>query len=111
MIWAEATAVVPEARANPRQLWLNEENKDSFAAMAKRMREVAAESMGPEHRPVIVMQLTHSGRYSKPKGVSQPMIAQRDPYRDPLAPQPIPDADRTSRIPDDWPVVTDEYLD
>ncbi len=111
LIWAEATAVVPEARANPRQLWLNEKSKDSFAAMAKRMREVAAESMGPEHRPVIVMQLTHSGRYSKPKGIAQPMIAQRDPYRDPLVPQQEPDPNRKSKIPDDWPVVTDDYLD
>jgi len=111
LIWAEATAVVPEARANPRQLWLNEKSKDSFAAMAKRIREVAAESMGPEHRPVIVMQLTHSGRYSKPKGIAHPMIAQRDPYRDPLVPQQEPDPNRKSKIPDDWPVVTDDYLD
>jgi NADPH-dependent glutamate synthase beta subunit-like oxidoreductase/2,4-dienoyl-CoA reductase-like NADH-dependent reductase (Old Yellow Enzyme family) len=119
LIWAEATAVMPEARANPRQLWLHEKSKDGFAAMARRMREVAAESMGRKHRPVIVMQLTHSGRYSKPaivwagkpKGIAHPMIAQRDPYRDPLAPQQKPDPNRKSRIPDDWPVVTDEYLD
>jgi len=111
LIWGEATAVVPEARANPRQLWLHEKSKSSFAAMAKRMREVAAESMGHKHRPVIVMQLTHSGRYSKPKDITHPMIAQRDPYRDPLAPQQKPDPNRKSRIPDDWPVVTDEYLD
>jgi NADPH-dependent glutamate synthase beta subunit-like oxidoreductase/2,4-dienoyl-CoA reductase-like NADH-dependent reductase (Old Yellow Enzyme family) len=111
LIWGEATAVVPEARANPRQLWLHEESKDSFAAMARRMREVAAESMGRKHKPVIVMQLTHSGRYSKPKGIAHPMIAQRDPYRDPLAPQQKPDPNRKSRIPDDWPGVTDEYLD
>ncbi len=106
LIWAEATAVVPEGRANPRQLWLHEENKDSFAAMVKMMREVA-----PEHKPVIVLQLTHSGRYSKPQGAAHPMIAQRDPYRDALAPQQKPDANRKSRIPDDWPLVTDEYLD
>ncbi len=111
LIWGEATAVVPEARANPRQLWLHEKSKASFAAMARRMREVAAESMGRKHRPVIVMQLTHSGRYSKPKGIAHPMIPQRDPYRDPLAPQQKPDPNRKSRIPDDWPVVTDEYLD
>ena len=106
LIWAEATAVVPEGRANPRQLWLHEENKDSFAAMVKMMREAA-----PEHKPVIVLQLTHSGRYSKPQGAAHPMIAQRDPYRDALAPQQKPDANRKSKIPDDWPLVTDEYLD
>ena len=111
LLWAEATAVVPEGRANPRQLWLNENNKESFAAMVKRMREVAANSMGPGHRPVIVLQLTHSGRYSKPEGVGYPLIAQRDPYRDPLVPQQKPNSNAKSKIPDDWPIVTDEYLD
>jgi len=111
LIWAEATAVVPEGRANPRQLWIHEKNKDSFAAMVKMMRQAAAKNMGPSHLPVIVLQLTHSGRYSKPEGVANPIIAQRDPYRDPLAPQQKPDPNRKSRIPDDWPLVTDDYLD
>ena len=111
LIWAEATAVVPEGRANPRQLWIHEKNKDSFAAMVKMMRQAAARSMGPGHQPVIVLQLTHSGRYSKPEGTAHPIIAQRDPYRDPLAPQQKPDQNRKSRIPDDWPLVTDDYLD
>ena len=111
LIWAEATAVVPEARANPRQLWLNEKSKDSFRALTSMIRQVAAESMGPDHRPVIVAQLTHSGRYSKPKGVAHPLILQRDPYRDALAPQQKPNPNAKSKIPDDWPIVTDEYLD
>jgi NADPH-dependent glutamate synthase beta subunit-like oxidoreductase/2,4-dienoyl-CoA reductase-like NADH-dependent reductase (Old Yellow Enzyme family) len=67
--------------------------------------------MGNEHRPFLVAQLTHSGRYSKPEGVSHPIIAQRDPYRDALIPQQRPDAKAKSRIPDDWPLVSDEYLD
>ena len=111
LIWGEATAIISQARANPRQLWINEKSKESFAAMGRRMREAAAESMGPGHRPALVMQLTHSGRYSKPTGVARPMIPQRDPYRDPLVPEPIPDTNRKSKIPDDWPIVTDEYLD
>ena len=110
LLWAEATAVVPEGRANPRQLWLNEKNKDSFRAMVKMIRQ-AAESIGPEHKPVIVLQLTHSGRYSKPQGIGHPMIPQRDPYRDALVPQEKPDPNIKSKIPADWPVVTDEYLD
>ncbi len=111
LIWGEATAVVPEARANPRQLWIHEGSKDSFSAMVKMMRQAAAESMGPDHKPVLVLQLTHSGRYSKPQGKAHPIIPQRDPYRDPLVPQQVPDADAASKIPDDWPLVTDEYLD
>jgi NADPH-dependent glutamate synthase beta subunit-like oxidoreductase/2,4-dienoyl-CoA reductase-like NADH-dependent reductase (Old Yellow Enzyme family) len=111
LIWAEATAVVPEGRANLRQLWIHRKNKESFAAMVKMMRQAAAQSMGPSHQPVIVLQLTHSGRYSKPGGVTHPIIAQRDPYRDALVPQQKPDPNAKSRIPDDWPLVTDDYLD
>ncbi|MHC4112469.1 MAG: FAD-dependent oxidoreductase [Planctomycetota bacterium] len=111
LIWGEATAVVGEARANPRQLWFNEKSKDSFGELITMMRQVAAESMGPGHRPVIVAQLTHSGRYSRPGGGGGPIIAQRDPYRDALVPQIEPNPNAKSKIPDDWPLVTDEYLD
>jgi len=111
LIWAEATAVVPEGRANPRQLWLNEKSKESFRALTAMMRRVAAESMGADHKPVIVAQLTHSGRYSKPEGVAHPLILGRCPYRDALVPQEKPNRNAKSKIPDDWPVLTDEYLD
>jgi len=110
LLWAEAIAVVPEGRANPRQLWLNENSKESFGNMVKMIRAVSAESMGPGHKPVIVAQLTHSGRYSKPE-VAHPLIVQRDPYRDALSPQQKPDLHAKSKLPPDWPIVTDEYLD
>lgn len=111
LIWAEAIAVVEEARANPRQLWLHEGSKDAFQALVSRTRDIAAQANGTAHRPVIVAQLTHSGRYSKPGPTPRPIIAQRDPYRDPMAPQPRPDANRKSKLADDYPIVTDEYLD
>jgi len=111
LIWAEAIAVVHEARANPRQLWLHRGSKEAFAALVRCAREKAAEANGAKHRPVIVAQLTHSGRYSKPEFAPHPIIPQRDPYRDPMAPQSKPDVNRKSRIPEDWPLVTDEYLD
>ncbi|MHC4509597.1 MAG: oxidoreductase [Planctomycetota bacterium] len=111
LIWAEATAVVPEGRANPRQLWLHRENKENFASMVRMMRQVAAESMGPSHQPVIVLQLTHSGRYSRPESAARPIIAQRDPYRDALVPQQKPNPNAKSKISDHWPLVTDDYLD
>ncbi len=110
LIWVEATAVVPEGRANPRQLWINENNVEDFAAMVSMMRKTAAENLGSNHKPVIVLQLTHSGRYSKPEKENRPIIPQRDPYRDPLIPQPFPEMNRESRIPQNWPIVTDEYL-
>lgn len=111
LLWAEAIAVVPEARANPRQLWLHEGSKNAFAAMVQRARAKAAEANGPDHRPVMVCQLTHSGRYSKPDGTARPIIGQRDPYRDCLVPQWPPHTKGKSKLPDDYPLVTDEYLD
>ncbi len=111
LIWVEATAVVPEGRANPRQLWINENSKKDFAAMVSMMRKTAAEIFGQDHKPVIVIQLTHSGRYSKPEKESYPIIPQRDPYKDQMRPRPAPDPNRQSKISQDWPVVSDEYLD
>ncbi len=111
VIWSEAIAVAPEGRANPRQLWLNEKTKDSFAVLISKARRAAWARYGKEHNPIIVAQLTHSGRYSKPKGVSEPMIPQHDPYRDVMVPQYPPDPNAGKNLPADWPVVTDEYLD
>jgi len=111
LLWAEAIAVVPEGRANPRQLWLHEGNKAAFAEMVRMIRRVASDKRGKTHCPVIVAQLTHSGRYSKPDDTPRPMIPQRDPYRDPMTPEPIPTANRPGRIADDLPLVTDAYLD
>ncbi len=100
LIWTEAMAVVPEGRANPRQLWLNEYSLESITSMVQRIRTVAAEKHGENHKPIIVAQLTHSGRYSKPTGKAHPIISQRDPYRD-----------AKINLPEDWPILTDEYLD
>jgi 2,4-dienoyl-CoA reductase (NADPH2) len=66
LIWFEATAVVPEGRSNPHQLLLNQENLSAFEDLLHSMEQVAAATYGPAHRPVTVLQLTHSGRYSIP---------------------------------------------
>ena len=110
LFWAEAIAVAPEGRANPRQLWLHEGSKDAFAEMVRQMRRAAKQSMGEDFEPVIVAQLTHSGRYSKPDGKARPLVPQRDPYRDSLIPEPKPTTEKNSRVDDSY-IVTDEYLD
>ena len=110
ILWVEAIAVVPEGRANPRQLWLHDESKDAFANMVAEARKAAQESIGSQHHPIIVAQLTHSGRYSRPEGVANPVIPQRDAYRDAMIPQQFPKNAKTA-IPDNWPIVTDAYLD
>lgn len=111
IIWAEAIAVVVEGRANPRQLWLNDQSKATFAKLITQSRQSARDSMGKSHNPIIVAQLTHSGRYSKPQGTAKPIIPQRDPYRDAMIPQQPPVKNTKSAIADNWPIVTDDYLE
>ena len=100
LIWFEAVAVVPEGRASANQLAINENNWQAFASLANRIREVAAQTHGAGHRPVLLMQLTHSGRFSKPEGISAPIYACRNPY-----------LDERTKVTDDTQPITDEALE
>lgn len=76
IIWFEATAVCKEGRANPRQLYLTEENVDEFKNIVGEIKSVSKEKFGFE--PLIILQATHSGRYSKPNGIPEPIVAYRN---------------------------------
>ena len=76
IIWFEASAVCNEGRANPRQLYLNDETVGSFRNLVSEMKEKSMALHGFE--PVIIVQLTHSGRYSKPHGTPAPIVAYRN---------------------------------
>jgi NADPH-dependent glutamate synthase beta subunit-like oxidoreductase/2,4-dienoyl-CoA reductase-like NADH-dependent reductase (Old Yellow Enzyme family) len=69
-----------------------------YRRLVAETRRAAREAHGRE--PVLIVQLTHSGRYGKPTGIPKPMIAHRSPVLDPR-----------HKLPADYPVVTDEYLD
>lgn len=97
IIWFEATAVSTECRANPRQLHINEQNKDSFRSLVAEIKAHALETVGFE--PVIIMQATNSGRWSKPNGTPEPLIA----YHDSLW--------EKGKEEQPFTVVTDEYCD
>jgi 2,4-dienoyl-CoA reductase (NADPH2) len=75
LIWFEATAVVEEGRSNPRQFYLHEGNVAEYERLVAETRRATAESLGPDHTPLLVLQLTHSGRWSKPDGTRRPVIA------------------------------------
>lgn len=77
LIWAEATAVAPEGRANPRQLWLTEKNLSDYQRFVANLKETCMRENGFE--PIIILQATHSGRYSKPEGTPAPLIAYNNP--------------------------------
>ncbi|QSX09219.1 NADH:flavin oxidoreductase [Alkalibacter rhizosphaerae] len=75
MIWFEATAVVDEGRANPRQLSINKDTYQDLGKLREKTIQAAKETYGEEFTPYTVLQLTHSGRYSKPKGKPAPIVA------------------------------------
>ena len=76
VIWFEATAVSPEGRANPRQLYINDETVESFQYLVTEIKQTALDTCGFE--PLIIVQLTHSGRFSKPNGTPEPIVAYRN---------------------------------
>ena len=78
IVWFEATAVCAEGRANPRQLYINEETKESYKELLAEMRETAKKECG--FAPLIIVQLTHSGRFSKPEGTPAPIVAYRNSH-------------------------------
>jgi len=100
LIWFEATAVVPEGRANPRQFFLHEHNVAAFKRLVTATRSAANVAMGADHNPTFVLQLTHSGRWSKPDGTRQPIIAHHNPKLDELV-----------AIDQDHPLISDDELD
>jgi len=82
MIWFEATSVAQEGRSNPRQLWLHKKSVDGFRRLVDETRKAALEVYGAEHNIFCVLQLTHSGRYSKPEGKPHPQVILSNPYLD-----------------------------
>ncbi len=80
-IWGgEAVAVHPDGRANPNQLVLGESTAEFLAPLLATLRD-AAEEAGRE-QPVVGLQLTHSGRWSRPHGAQAPRVAYRHPVLD-----------------------------
>lgn len=100
LLWFEACAVVKEGRANPLQLHINKDNVKAFRDMVDMTNREAKNACGEGHYPVKILQLTHSGRYSKPNGKPEPIISQHDPLLDP----PV-------GVTGEYAVITDEYLD
>lgn len=98
IIWYEAVSVSSEGRSNPGQLWINDNNYGEFAALNKEVRS-DAEKIGIN--PLLVIQLTHSGRYSKPEGKPLPQVAALNNILDKQAPYILKDSD-LQRIQDEY---------
>ena len=99
ILWYEAVAVSPDGRSNPRQLWININNVKNFAVLNEEVRKSAAID---QISPLLVVQLTHSGRYSKPEGKSKPVVAGLNAILDKEPPYILSD--------DDLKKIQDQYL-
>jgi len=85
LLWGcEAVAVLPEARANPHQLLLNERTAPALAELRRQMVEAHQARFGESGDLVIGLQLTHSGRFCRPHEETrlEPIIAYHHPILD-----------------------------
>jgi 2,4-dienoyl-CoA reductase-like NADH-dependent reductase (Old Yellow Enzyme family) len=102
LIWGgEAAAVLPEGRANPNQMMINDHTVGHIEALRKILVEAHS-----EHWPVqdlyIGLQLTHSGRFCRPKEKAklEPKIL----YSHPIL-------NKKFGLPDDYPVLSDAEIE
>ena len=83
LIWGEACALSNEGRGNARHLCLNMNTLPTFKKLFNSMIAAASEI---NIRPYTVLQLTHSGRYSKPYPDATAVVAvSENPYLDPVS--------------------------
>lgn len=82
LIWGgEAVAVVPEGRANPNQLCIGAHSEEDLGSLRQDLLDAhRARHDTPE--PVLGLQLTHSGRWSRPLGEPAPRTAYAHPVTD-----------------------------
>jgi NADPH2 dehydrogenase len=96
LLWFEATAVVPEGRANVRQLVINKDTAGDLTRLLEHARRAHREEFGGADDLFEPLQLTHSGRYSVPDRI----IA----YHNPLI-------DWKTNTPPDYPLISDDRLE
>lgn len=101
LIWGgEAVAVRADGRANPRQLLLDERSAGALSDLRLALLAEHEEATGSLDDLVVGLQLTHSGRWSRPAGDPAPRPARRDPA-----------LDARLGVTDDASVVSDDELD
>ena len=103
LIWAEAAAIVPEARANPRQLVIDEARLPGLRDLLNHCRNAHAAAFRRSDDLLIGLQLTHSGRYS----YQRPLIVQHDPLLDPRT---VVDKATGATVSPSYPLLTDDQL-
>jgi 2,4-dienoyl-CoA reductase-like NADH-dependent reductase (Old Yellow Enzyme family) len=103
VLWGEACAVVPEGRANVRQLQMTAQTLPAIRKLIDWSREEHRKSCGTADDFLVGLQLTHSGRFAFPT----PSILVRDPVIDPFTRV----GKERAPIGADFAVLTDDALD
>jgi 2,4-dienoyl-CoA reductase-like NADH-dependent reductase (Old Yellow Enzyme family) len=88
--------VAHDGRANPRQLVIDGDTIDGLAALRGELVDAHRTARGGTDGLVVGLQLTHSGRWSRPSGPPEPRIA----FHHPVLDQRVP-ADATRVLTDD----------
>lgn len=102
LIWGgEAVAVRHDGRANNRQLVINAATSASLAELRCELLEAHQRDFGNADAPLIGLQLTHSGRFSRPNG----------PQLEPLALYRHPILDEKFGLPDDDCLMSDDDIE
>jgi 2,4-dienoyl-CoA reductase-like NADH-dependent reductase (Old Yellow Enzyme family) len=102
LIWGgEATAVRLDARANPNQLCLVPDTKADLASLRETLVRAHRDRFGSAEDLVIGLQLTHSGRFCKPR--SKTRFDWKIAYHHPIL-------DRKFGVPPDHPLLTDTEI-
>ena len=86
LIWGgEAVAVRHDGRANPNQLLINEDNKRSLGGLREELITHHRQACGSSDDLIVGLQLTHSGRFSRPneKMRPEPRLLYHHPLLDP----------------------------
>jgi 2,4-dienoyl-CoA reductase-like NADH-dependent reductase (Old Yellow Enzyme family) len=80
----EAVAVRRDGRANPHQLLICREHAGGFAELLGVVRQTHGERFGSDRDLLVGLQLTHSGRFSRPDpgGMPKPRIVYHHPLLD-----------------------------
>lgn len=102
LLWGcEAVAVRHDGRANPHQLLLNEGNLKDFEGLYNLLIQEHQQAFGRTDDFLVGLQLTHSGRFSKPnhQDKMEPKILYSHPF-----------LNQKFGLPEDYPVMTDEEI-
>jgi len=99
LIWGgEAVAVRHNGRANPNQLLINDHTKGDLSLLRNTLLAAHLEACGTTDDLLVGLQLTHSGRFSRPnqKAKPEPQILYHHPF-----------LDQRVGIDESYPVLTD----